>query len=72
MPRIFLMLIVTVATMLGGCGKSDIAKPVPKTESVDRLFDSQRQDLERAKQVQQQVNQQAESQRQNIEQQTHE
>lgn len=68
MRNIILLLVLFIA----GCNSPDIPKPVPKTANNDRLFDTQRHALEQAKQVNQQMDQQAEAQRKAIERQTHE
>jgi hypothetical protein len=68
MKNIVFLLVFAIA----GCNSSEVPKPVPKTATTDRLFDTQRQALEQAKRVGQQMDQQAEAQRKAIEQQTHE
>jgi hypothetical protein len=65
-------IVLLIVFFIAGCNSSDIPKPVPKTASNDRLFDTQRRALGQAKQISQQMEQQAEVQRKAIEQQTHE
>ena len=63
--------LIPIALMLSACDNT-MPPPPPKTETAvagsDRLFDSQRQALEKARAVEGQVNAAAEAQRKQIEQ----
>ena len=64
-------LLILFVLVLGACD-STVPPPPPKTEAAgvgsDRLFDSQRQALEKARAVEGQVNAAAEAQRKQMEQ----
>ena len=63
--------LISLVLMLGACD-NPVPPPPPKTEAAapgsDRLFDSQRQALEKARAVEGQMNAAAEAQRQQMEQ----
>ena len=64
-------LLIPLVFLLGACDNT-VPPPPPKTEAAavgsDRLFDSQRQALEKARTVEGQVNAAAEAQRKQMEQ----
>ena len=58
---------ISVLGCISGC--SDKQAPVPKTADTARLFDTQREALQRAKGVEQTVQQQSQAEKQAIDQQ---
>lgn len=69
-----ILIAMSVLLMMAGCDSHGVAPAAPKTanstSSQDVLFDAQRQALERAKQVESTLQQNADAQRQTIERET--